>query len=77
MNYLSLKKIFAYEPVEAGYKPSSGISIVKYEEAMEKESNKFEPDESVNQETESLIVYTSGTTGLPKGVVLTQYNLIS
>lgn len=36
----------------------------------------FEPDGSVNQETESLIVYTSGTTGLPKGVVLTQYNLM-
>ncbi len=71
-----LKKIFAYEPIEAGYKPSSDISIVKYEEAVEKESNKFEPDENVNQKTESLIVYTSGTTGLPKGVVLTQYNLL-
>jgi long-chain acyl-CoA synthetase len=71
-----VKKIFAYEPVEAGYKPSSDISIVKYEEAIEKESSKFEPDENVNQETESLIVYTSGTTGLPKGVVLTQYNLL-
>jgi long-chain acyl-CoA synthetase len=71
-----LKKIFAYEPVEAGYKPSPDISIVKYEEAMEKESSKFESDENVNQETESLIVYTSGTTGLPKGVVLTQYNLL-
>ena len=35
------------------------------------------PDDSVDQETESLIVYTSGTTGLPKGVVLTQYNLMA
>lgn len=59
--------------VEPG-KRESGISV--YEDELKTLSNLFEPDESVNQETESLIVYTSGTTGLPKGVVLTQYNLM-
>ncbi|MCX7878759.1 MAG: acyl--CoA ligase, partial [Ignavibacteria bacterium] len=32
--------------------------------------------ENVNHESEALLVYTSGTTGIPKGVVLTQYNLM-
>ena len=32
---------------------------------------------SVSKEDECLIVYTSGTTGNPKGVVLTQYNLMA
>lgn len=50
------------------------ISI--YENELKDQSNTFAPDVSVDQETESLIVYTSGTTGQPKGVVLTQYNLM-
>lgn len=34
------------------------------------------PEESFSGDTEGLIVYTSGTTGNPKGVVLTQKNLL-
>ncbi len=33
-------------------------------------------DERPSLEDEALLVYTSGTTGAPKGVVLTQYNLL-
>ena len=69
-----LSVITVVHSVEAGV---DNGDIIIYENEIEGQSSDFIPDKSVNQETESLIVYTSGTTGLPKGVVLTQYNLMA
>jgi long-chain acyl-CoA synthetase len=51
-------------------------NFVQYHDLLEKQPDQFNPVEMPTLEDESLLVYTSGTTGAPKGVVLMQYNLL-
>lgn len=54
------------------------ISIVNFDKfSFDNLYDKLDLNYAVDKEDECMIVYTSGTTGNPKGVVLTQYNLMS
>ncbi|MCE7946992.1 MAG: long-chain fatty acid--CoA ligase [Chloroflexi bacterium CFX4] len=60
--------------VQMGGAPHGEIMHFSTELAVQAED--FSTPDHVSLESEALLVYTSGTTGAPKGVVLTQYNLL-
>jgi long-chain acyl-CoA synthetase len=60
--------------VQTGKVVDSGLHHFNAE--ISNRSTSFTPARQPTLADEALIVYTSGTTGLPKGVVLVQYNLL-
>ena len=53
-----------------------GEGLPEFHREIAKQLPEIRPREEARPEDEALLVYTSGTTGNPKGVVLTQYNLL-
>ena len=61
--------------VECGEHAHAGLP--HFQAAVQKQPDRFLPSPAPALEDVALIVYTSGTTGNPKGVVLVQYNLLA
>jgi long-chain acyl-CoA synthetase len=57
--------------------PIDGIKYAKYPEILERYSGENPPDVIIEPDDVLLLQYTGGTTGPPKGAILTHRNLIS
>lgn len=75
-NLLELTMVYTFEEVE-GAKHFQQILDLGEEKRGEFEAELEEVKKSITPDDLATLIYTSGTTGVPKGVMLTQENLVS
>ena len=72
-----LQDEYAVTLSDEGYKPSEQLILGSDYEALLTASSPEEPKYNVSQEDGFIILYTSGTTGLPKGAVISHRAMIA
>lgn len=72
---IATREMYLDKLAKAGVDDS--IRLINFDEFKYDGDDNLNFEHTVDKEDECLIVYTSGTTGNPKGVVLTQYNLMA
>jgi len=75
---LSLNKVIILNVMDEEIVISETDKIIHYDKLLEKYQDPLEIDIKINpKEDIAIIQYTGGTTGLPKGALLSHYNIVS
>jgi len=75
---LSLNKVIILNVMDEEIVVSETDKIIHYDKLLEKYQDPLEIDIKINpKEDIAIIQYTGGTTGLPKGALLSHYNIVS
>jgi len=80
INDAESKIVFVNQQKELGIKGTNStkfIDIKKFKQELKTQQTSFNPTEEITIENEALLIYSSGTTAKPKGIILTQKNLLS
>lgn len=72
-----VKQVILYDFEETFAKPATILSLTDMIESIDNaEANKFKCEPQNMKENVAFVLCSSGTTGLPKGVQLTQFNML-